>query len=169
MQAWRKRAGIEEQPHPLATGEPYALELTGEFQAAATAWMERGRPYEAALALADAGTEDALRRSHELLVELGARATAALVARRLRALGARDIPRGPRPATRENPAALTARELEILRLLRDGLRNATIAERLFLSERTIENHVSAILRKLGARSRRDAVADAALLGVFGDG
>jgi DNA-binding CsgD family transcriptional regulator/tetratricopeptide (TPR) repeat protein len=169
MQAWRKRAGVDEQPHPLATEGPYGLELSGGFEAAATAWTELGRPYEAALALADAGTEDALRRSHELLGELGARAPAAVVARRLRALGARDIPRGPRPATRENPAALTARELEILQLLKDGLRNATIAERLFLSERTIENHVSAILRKLGARSRGEAVAGAARLGVFGAG
>src|SRR5262249_58834124 len=81
MQAWRKRAGIEEPPHRLAAAGPYGRELAGEFQAAATAWMELGRPYEAALALADAGTEDALRRSHGLLGGLGARATAAVIAR----------------------------------------------------------------------------------------
>ncbi len=166
MQAWRKRAGVEETPHPRATAEPYGFELSGEFDSAAAAWTKLGRPYEAALALADVGTEDALRQAHELLGELGARAPAAIVARRLRALGARDIPRGPRPATRGNPAELTARELEILQLLKDGLRNAAIAARLFLSERTVENHVSSILRKLGARSRGEAVADAARLGVF---
>ena len=91
-----------------------------------------------------------------------------MVTRRLRALGARNIPRGPRPTTRGNPAELTARELEILQLLGEGLRNATIAERLFLSERTVENHVSAILRKLSARSRAEAVADARRLGIFRD-
>ena len=95
--------------------------------------MELGRPYEAALALADIATEPALRRSLELLTDLGARATAAVVTRRLRALGARDIPRGPRPTTLVNPAELTPREVEIVQLLADGLRNAEIAERLFLS------------------------------------
>ena len=168
LQAWRKRAGIEEPPHPLAAEGANRLELLGEFEAAAAMWKEIGRPYEAALALADVATEAALRCSLEILTDLGARATAALVIRRLRALGARDIPRGPRPTTRGNPAELTQRELEILQLLADGLRNATIAERLFLSERTVENHVSAILRKLGARSRTEAAADGKRLGVLRD-
>jgi DNA-binding CsgD family transcriptional regulator len=169
LEAWRRRAGIEEPPHALATEGPYGLELAGEFEAAAAAWTARGQPYESALALADAGTEAALRRSHELLTELGGRAAAAVVARRLRVLGARDIPRGPRSTTRGNPAALTGRELEILQSLGKGARNAEIADRLFLSERTVENHVSAILRKLGARSRGEAVADAVRLGILREG
>ena len=168
LQAWRRRAGIEEPPHELAAEGADRLELLGEFEAAAAVWTDSGRPYEAALALADVATEAALRRSLELLTDLGARAAAAVVTRRLRALGARDIPRGPRPTTRNNPAELTARELEILQLLYEGLRNATIAERLFLSERTVENHVSSILRKLGARSRAEAVADARRIGVLRD-
>ncbi len=166
LQAWRKRAGIIEAPHELAAEGPNRLELVDEFEAAAAAWQELGRPYEAALALADSGSEAALRRSLGLLTTLTARATAALVTRRLRSLGAREIPRGPRPSTRRNPAELTARELEILQLLGEGLRNAAIAERLFLSERTVEKHVSSILRKLGAITRAEAVAEAKRLGLL---
>ena len=56
--------------------------------------------------------------------------------------------------TRENPAGLTARELEVLALLAEGLRNAQIAERLVLSEKTVGHHVSAVLRKLDVRHAR---------------
>ena len=78
------------------------------------------------------------------------------------------MPRGPRPSTRRNEARLTARELEVLRLLADGLRNAAIAERLFLSPRTVDHHVSAILRKLDVQSRGEAVAEAGRLGLLQD-
>ena len=83
---------------------------------------------------------------------------------RLRALGA-PVPRGPRAATRANPAGLTPRQLAVLDLLREGLTNAEIAERLVLSVRTVDHHVAAILDKLGVRSRRDAAAAAEELGV----
>jgi DNA-binding NarL/FixJ family response regulator len=90
------------------------------------------------------------------------------VARRLRRLGGRDVPRGPRRSTRSNAAGLTTRELDVLRLVSDGLRNAEIAERLFLSPRTVDHHVSAILRKLDARSRGEAVAAAGRLALLED-
>ena len=147
---------------------PYELELSGDAAGAAALWREFGRPYDAALALADVGTEEALRESLEALTALGARGAAAIVSRRLRALGARDIPRGPRPATRLNAAGLTARQSEVLALLATGLRNAEIADRLFLSQRTVDNHVAAILGKLGADNRVGAVAKAAELGLLED-
>ncbi len=70
----------------------------------------------------------------------------------------RRLPRGPYSAARENPAQLTARELEVLALLTEGLRNAEIAARLVVSPRTIDHHVSALLRKLGASTRGEAAA-----------
>ena len=100
------------------------------------------------------------------LQRLGARPAAAIVARRLQERGVRNVPRGPRPSTRRNKPGLTARELEVLPLLVEGLRNAAIAERLFLSPRTVDHHVSAILRKLDVQSRGEAVAEAGRLGLL---
>ena len=74
---------------------------------------------------------------------------------------------GPRAATRANPAGLTARQLDVLALLTRGDRNAEIAAKLFLSEKTVDHHVSAILRKLGVRTRGQAAAEAARLGIAG--
>ena len=99
------------------------------------------------------------------LQQLSARPAAAIVARRLHERGVRGVPRGPRPATRENPAGLTARELQVLTLLAEGLRNRQIAERLVVSEKTVDHHVSAILRKLDVRTRGEASAQAARLGL----
>lgn len=78
------------------------------------------------------------------------------------------MPRGPRASTRGNQARLTNRELDVLRLLADGLRNAAIAERLFVSSRTVDFHVSALLRKLDVDTRGGAVAAAHRLGVLQD-
>jgi DNA-binding CsgD family transcriptional regulator/tetratricopeptide (TPR) repeat protein len=166
LACWRRRAGVREEPPPESAG-PYGLELAGDWARAAEGWTELGCPYEAALALAGAGEEDLLRGALHELQRLGARAAAAIAARRLRERGARDLPRGPRPATRRNPANLTPREVEVLGLVADGLRSSEIAERLFLSRKTVDNHVSAILRKLGARSRAEASAEAVRLGLAG--
>jgi DNA-binding CsgD family transcriptional regulator len=163
---WRRRAGIDE-PAPPGIAEPYALQLAGEWARAAELWRELGFPYEAAVALADADEEEPLRQALEQLQQLGARRTAGIVARRLREQGVRGLPRGPRPRTRRNPAGLTNRELEVLALLAEGLRNADIAKRLVLSERTVGHHVGAILRKLNVRTRGEAGAEAFRLGLAG--
>jgi DNA-binding CsgD family transcriptional regulator len=163
---WRWRAGLRDAIPALAA-EPYALQIAGDWARAAELWSGIGSPYEAALALADADDEAALRHSLDELQRLGARPAMAIVARRLRERGARGLPRGPRPATRENPANLTPRELEVLGLVAQGLRNAEIAKRLFVAEKTVDHHVSAILRKLDVRSRGEASAAALRLGLAG--
>ena len=102
-----------------------------------------------------------------LLDRLGATAVAALGRARLRRAGVTRVPRGPRPATRANPAGLTARQLEVLELVAQGLSNPEIARRLFLSPKTVEHHVAAMLDKLGVRSRRDVASAARRLGIAG--
>ena len=65
----------------------------------------------------------------------------------------------PQPSSDEPaPEELTPREIEVLRLLADGLGNKDIAARLGISEHTIKFHIRSILGKLGAASRTDAVA-----------
>ena len=166
LACWRWRAGARDELPADASAEPYALSIAGDWRQAVDRWREIGCPYEAALALADADDVDALRQALAELQALGARRPAAIVARRLRARGARGLPRGPRPRTRENRAGLTRREFEVLTLLAAGLRNAQIAERLVVSERTIDHHVSAILRKLDARTRGEAAATATRLALI---
>ena len=164
---WRRLAGLEANTESDVSG-PYAAGVSGNWREAAAQWERRGCPYETALALSQTDDEAALVRALEICRELGARPLAARISRELRGLGANGVPRGPRPSTRENPAGLTARELEVLALVSDGLRNAEIADRLVVSRRTVDHHVSAILRKLDARTRGEAVATAAQLGVLED-
>ena len=163
---WRWQAGVDEQLPTALLAEPYRLSITGDWAAAAQLWREIGCPYEAALALGGADEEPALRQALEELRGLGARPATAIVARRLRALGVRGVPRGPRPSTQENPAGLTTRELEVLALVAEGLRNAEIAERLIVTRKTVDHHVSAILRKLDAPTRGQAAAAALRLGLL---
>lgn len=159
LACWRWRAGVREELPP-ALPEPYAREMAGDCEGAAEAWRALGCPYDAALARAGADDDAALRRSLKEFQGLGARGAAAIVSRRLRERGARDLPRGPRPATVCHPAHLTEREAEVLALVAQGQRDVEIAVKLFLSERTVGHHVSAILHKLGVRTRGQATAAA---------
>jgi ATP/maltotriose-dependent transcriptional regulator MalT len=137
--------------------DPYVLRGTGDWHAAAARWEQLGCPYERAAALADADDEEVLLAVVKLADDLGAVPLAARVRRRLRAQGRKGVPRGPQPATRADPAGLTARQLDVLELIGEGLTDAEIAKRLVLSVKTVNHHVAAILAKLGVDNRRDAV------------
>jgi len=128
-----------------------------QWERAADWFSVRGVPYEHAVALS-LGGPDARLEALRIAQLIGARALAARLREELRADGATGIPRGPRRATMSSPLGLTQRQDEVLALLAEGLANAEIADRLFISLRTVENHVSAILAKLGVANREEAVA-----------
>jgi DNA-binding CsgD family transcriptional regulator/tetratricopeptide (TPR) repeat protein len=136
--------------------EPYRLLLDGDPVGAARAWTRLGSPYEAAMALADAPEEEALREAFSIVIGLGAQSAARIIRQRLRVLGARSIPVGPRASTRERPFGLTRREYEVLDLICAEHSNAEIAAKLFPSVKTVDHHVSSVLGKLGVPTRAAA-------------
>jgi DNA-binding NarL/FixJ family response regulator len=147
---------------PLA----YALVVEGRHEEAAAELDRLDYPYEAALALAHSGDEALMRQAISRLDTLGVPAAAAAVRRDMRARGLRGVPQGPRTETRAHPAGLTPREVEVLGFLGSGLSNAEVAQRLVLSVKTVDHHVSAILGKLGVKSRQQAVVRGRELGVL---
>ena len=153
---WMHRAGLLDRA-PTGVAEPFARHIKGDWEGAAAEWRRIGCPYEEAIALADSGVEAHLLTALEILDGLGAVPAGTMVRSALRAMGVAGVPRGPRPATRANPAGLTRRQVEVLKLIATGLTNTEIAERLFISAKTVDHHVSAILVKLGAATRREAV------------
>jgi DNA-binding CsgD family transcriptional regulator/tetratricopeptide (TPR) repeat protein len=165
---WQWRAGaLASVPDFIA--EPFRLEIEGAPAGrTAAAWSERLCPYEAARALGEGPDEASMKRALRALETLGARPASEAVRERLRALGARGIPRGPRPATRANRFGLTQRELEVVALLAQGLSNAAIAARLHRAEKTVDHHVSAVLAKLDVRTRDAAARAAAAHGLLPD-
>ena len=159
------RAGLIDAP-PDGLREPERLSILGRHREAATVWTTSGAPYKAAWALLDSDDELDLREARALFHLLGAAVLVERTDNKLRSIGAK-VPRGPRTSTRSNVAGLTDRELEVLDLLDEGLRNAEIAARLHLSEKTVGHHVSSILGKLGVSSRLEAVRRARDLAAVG--
>lgn len=152
---WLQRADAG-QALPQPRAEPFALQLAGQWREAANAWAELGYPYEQARALAD-GDDRARLKALALFEQLGARPAADALRKQLRASGLRGLPRGMRTSTQTNRHQLTAREIEVLSLLCEGLKNSEIAERLCRSVRTVDHHLTAVFTKLGVASRTEAV------------
>jgi DNA-binding CsgD family transcriptional regulator/tetratricopeptide (TPR) repeat protein len=156
---WLWRAGELAEP-PAGMAEPFALSIAGDWRAAAEAWDALGFPYESADARCDGDDEGALLDALATFDRLGASRCAAHLRRRLRAAGVRRVPRGPRRASQAEPAGLTPRQAEVLAQLRQGATNAEIARRLVIAPKTVDHHVSAVLAKLGVRTRREAAESA---------
>ncbi len=160
---WMWQLGHLADP-PTAIAEPYRLVMRGDASRAAAILDERGVPYERALVLAHG---DARQRQEALdvLETLGATAVAGRLRRLMREQGVL-VPRGRGRATRRHAAGLTARQAEVLELLREGMSDREIADRLFISPRTAEHHVAAVLDKLDSETRDEAVARATSKGLL---
>lgn len=165
LAVWRWRAGVLATA-PEASAAVYACEIRGDATGAAAQWAQIGAPYSQALALMASDEPADLLEAVGLFDRLGATAVAPLTRARLRRLGVTSVPRGPRAATRTNPAGLTSRQMEVLGLIVEGLSNAEIARRLVVTPKTVEHHVAAVLAKLGAENRRDAARTAVDIGVI---
>ncbi len=163
---WMWKLGLLETV-PDRVSDFYRWIVEGEWQAAADFWETRGVPYEQGLALMH-GDDDARVQAVEIFETLGASAAANRVRKELVDRGVR-VPRGRARSTRDHAAGLTSRQAEVLELLAEGLTNTQIADRLFVSYRTVENHVAAVLMKLDVPTRGAAVESARAQGLLTPG
>lgn len=153
LTVWARRLGMA-LDFPDAVAEPYQLEIEGKVALAANKWKELGVPFEQALCLMQCGP-DGLVEAIEIFAALGAQPALDLASAMARKQGVKGVRRGPYAATRGNHLGLTAREMEVGQLLAKGLTNSDMARQLQRSVRTVEHHVSAVLRKLRVANRAD--------------
>jgi len=163
LHAWRARA---QSAIAIASGDPAAADLLaegamasdamGEAEDAVWARLDLGRVLRASgdrQGAVSAYTEAAARAR-----ELGAVGAGRIASRALRELGVRAWRRSARQAGAGALHDLSARELEVARLVAEGSSNREIADLLALSPRTVERHLTNSLAKLGARNRMELAA-----------
>ncbi len=161
---WMRRLGLDVEV-PDNVPEPHRSHLAGRHVEAADWWRRAGAPFQEAMALADSPDTGHRLEAVNLLDRLGATATADRVRRDLRASGVATVPKRPHDSSRANPGGLTNRQLEVARLLARGYTNIEIAAEAFISPKTAEHHVSAVLAKLALPNRRAVQLQAAELGL----
>jgi len=161
LHRWLRRTGLATeipggQPSLTTAALPWRLGVQGDWRAAAASWEHLHVPYEQALELLDADEPEPVLQAVTILDRLGARPAAELARGRARELGVGKLPRRPTDRALAAPGGLTDRQIDVLTLLANGLTNTEIGAQLYLSTRTVDHHVSAILTKLGVSTRRDA-------------
>ena len=164
LATWLRRLGLLDQS-PTSVATPYRLFLAGAYAEAAGWWGQAGAVFDEAMVQADSGDPALRAQGIERLDLLGAAATADHLRRRLRQQGVSNVPQRPRLSTRANPAGLTNRQLDVAKLVARGYSNNEIASRLYISPKTADHHVSAVLTKLGVPSRRTIIVQAEELGL----
>lgn len=164
LAVWLRRLGGA-VPDEVRVAQPYRLALDGRAAEAASWWHLAGDPFAEAMSWSDAVAAEDRVRAVTLLDRLGAVGTADRLRVALRRDGEVLVPQRPRGMTRANPGGLTNRQLEVARLIARGLSNSEIAARLYISPKTADHHVSAILTKLGLSGRRAVIAQAGELGL----
>ena len=142
---------------PKVIAEPYLLQIQGNWKEAANLWEKLHCPYEQAMALSE-GNEQAMKEAIEIFDKLSASASSQLIKQKMRESGIKSIPKGPRKTTKANPNGLTQRQVEVLNLLGKGLSNIEIGNKLYISPKTVDHHISAIFSKLNIHSRTEAAA-----------
>ena len=164
LAAWLVRLDLLDT-WPEQVAEPFRMAAEGRAEEAASWWQRAGDPFNAAMALGDSTDPEHRTRAVELLDLLGATATADRHRVALRRDGVVQVPPRPRESTRANPSGLTNRQLDVARLVARGFTNAEIAARLYISPKTADHHVSAVLAKLGLSNRRAVMVQAEELGL----
>jgi len=165
--AYWQRLGDSPLPASLRVEAPqtaFGFSAAGRHDVAAQLWAEVGCPYEEAMARYLVGGDADLQSAHQTFDRLGAVPMRTRAAAALREAGVA-VPRGPAATTRDNPFALTAREMDVLALIATGATNRDIAARLHISVKTVDHHVSHVLNKLDVRSRAEAAVTAERLGL----
>lgn len=163
---WMYRYGIKSRTfNPVDLPKPYQLEINGQHNAAAVEWQSLRSPYPAALALLNtpetALSAETIAEATQLLESCYAAGTLKKAAHVAQKAGLtesqRPQRRGPRRTSRQHPLGLTKKEQEILPWIIEGLSNKEISGRFSRSERTIENHIASIFKKLNVHSRMEAL------------
>jgi DNA-binding CsgD family transcriptional regulator len=164
LAVWLGRLGLLVR-RPADVAEPFHRALAGRHEESAAWWHQAGAVFDEAMARADSTDSGEQSRGVQMLDLLGATSTADRIRLDMRRSGVARLPHRPRTATRANPAGLTNRQLDVAKLVARGFTNAEIATRLYISPKTADHHVSAVLTKLGVSTRRAVIAQAEDLGL----